>query len=280
MVKSFKRVSTQESDLMRRWSSEGVGPSTIAARLKRSTDTVHNHVFVKPRNKRLGRAPPKLGRPPVVARCLFPKIVETYETMIAEADSKTEVTADKLKRRLRLKCDTKTLRRRLWENKIKFRPLYSKPTLTKDDISKRLIFWRLHKKKTKAAWQQAKNGSPHAIIDNKNFQAYLDGRFRDFAARRRVRGAYRGRGAKVSSPGYTKPPKSLKQNTGAKSVQVTCAIGGGRVLMWHVVPGRWNASAAADMYSKALLPALKKRYPTFKGMWRVLRSGILWELIS
>jgi hypothetical protein len=166
MGKGFKRVSPRESELMRRWSSEGVGPDAIVARLKRSTDTVHQHVFVKPRNKRLGRPEPKLGRPLKIARKHFPKIKATYEKMIAKAASKKEVTADQVKRRLRLNCNTKTLRRRLWENKINFRPLYSKPTLTKDDIGKRIVFWRLHKKKTKAQWQQAKNDSPHAIIDN------------------------------------------------------------------------------------------------------------------
>lgn len=255
---------------MRRWSSEGVGVRAIAARLKRSTDSVHKHVFVRARNNRLGRAEPRLGRPLKIARTLVPKVKATLEKMIAKADSKKEVTADQVKRKLRLKCNTKTLRRRLWECKIKFRPLYSKPTLTKTDIEKRLLFWRLHKKTTKTQWQKALNKSPHAIIDNKTFPVYLNGRFRDFAARRRVRGAYRGRGAKVSALGYTKPPKSLKQNTGAKSVQVACAIGGGQVLMWHVIQGRWNGAAAVTMYSKALAPALKTRYPTFKGAWRVL----------
>ena len=164
--------------------------------------------------------------------------------MIAKADSKKEVTADQVKRRLRLKCHTKIFRRRFWANNIKFRPLYSKPCFTKEDVRKRLLFWRRHNKKTKAQWQNASNESPHAIIDGKTFQVYLNGRFRDLAARRRVRGAYRGRGAKVSAVGYTKPPKSLKQNTGAKSVRATCAIGGGRVLMWHVTQGRWDGAAA------------------------------------
>jgi len=122
-----------------------------------------------------------------------------------------------------------------------------------------LKFWGKHKKKTCAEWVKptADNDSPHAIIDNKHFQVFLNGRYRDFAARRNVRGAYRSRGAKVSTVGYTKPPKSLKTNTGSKSLQVTCAIGAGRVLMWHVVEGRWDAKAAAHIYSKPLSRALK-----------------------
>ena len=271
MGKSFKKVSARESELMRTWSSEGMGPKAIGLRLRRSTDTVYKHVFVKPKNARLGRKQPKLGRPVSIPKEMWPKIQKCYVDMIQKAKSCTEVTASMIKRRLRLKCSVKTLSREFASHCVKFRPLYSKPTLLGSDVDERKDFEIEYGCKTKQQWQRGSNGCPHAIIDNKVFQVYLNGRFRDLGARRRVRGAYRGRNANYMS-GYTKPPKSLKQNTGAKSVQVTCAVGAGRVLMWHVVPERWNADAAVHMYTKPLLTALKKQYPTVR-RFRVMEDN-------
>ena len=54
---------------------------------------------------------------------------------------------------------------------------------------------------------------------------------------------------------------------------VTCAIGAGRVLLWHVVQGNtWNAAAAEHMYRKGLEPALKRAYPGAR-RWRVLEDN-------
>lgn len=86
-----------------------------------------------------------------------------------------------------------------------------------------------------------------------------------------MREAYRGRNANYMS-GYTKPSKSLKQNTGVKSVQVTRAVGAGRVLMWHVVPESWSADAPVHVYTKPLLTALKKQYPTVR-RFRVMEDN-------
>ena len=43
--------------------------------------------------------------------------------------------------------------------------------------------------------------------------------------------------------------------------------------MWHVTQGRWDGAAAATMYSKALVRALRTRYPTWKSEWRVMEDN-------
>ena len=110
------------------------------------------------------------------------------------------------------------------------------------------------------------------MIDSKTFQVYRTGKFRAYAARRSVRGAYRSR-SRVFTPGYIKPSATLKQNTGAKAVHVTCAIGNGKVLMWHVTANRWNGQAAADMYARPLRKCLEREYPHVLGPWRVLEDN-------
>ena len=103
---------------------------------------------------------------------------------------------------------------------------------------------------------------------------YTNGKFRSVAARRSVRGVYRTR-RRVSTVGHVKPPdmKALKQNTGAKAAMITCAIGAGKVLMWHEVKGRWNGAAAEKMYTGPLRRALEKAHPSVRGRWRVMEDN-------
>ena len=54
---------------------------------------------------------------------------------------------------------------------------------------------------------------------------------------------------------------------------VTCAIGNGKVLLWHVTKGKWNAEAAERMYSGPLRRALEREYPHVRGPWRILEDN-------
>ena len=59
--------------------------------------------------------------------------------------------------------------------------------------------------------------------------------------------------------GFTKP----RQNhsfLALPSVTISAALACGRVIMWHVVPGRWNGNAAAAMYTQHLRPALRRTW--------------------
>lgn len=78
---------------------------------------------------------------------------------------------------------------------------------------------------------------------------------------RRVRGVYRSKG-KSLKPGYTKPGKGQRQNTGTRGVLVAGGIGHGRVLVWHVIEGTWCGKEAEHLYTHAVAPALKKQCPS------------------
>ena len=59
-----------------------------------------------------------------------------------------------------------------------------------------------------------------------------------------------------------RPRKATSGTFGTKSVLVGVAICAKKVLMCHVVDGKWNGAAAAKMYSSSLVPALRKAYPS------------------
>ena len=68
-------------------------------------------------------------------------------------------------------------------------------------------------------------------------------------------------------------PQVLIQGSGQGSLSIACAIGAGKVLMWHQVDGRWNAKAAERMYSGPLRAASQKTYSAVKGKFRVMEDN-------
>eukprot|EP00974_Lingulodinium_polyedra_P062471 6031038-Lingulodinium_polyedra.AAC.1 len=38
-------------------------------------------------------------------------------------------------------------------------------------------------------------------------------------------------------------------------------VGGGQVLVWHTIDGKWSGAKAAEVYSDVVQPALRARYP-------------------
>lgn len=263
--KAFVHVDAKEEDLMKTLHSDGYGVKKIAGLLRRSTDTVSKHVFKKLSRKT--KTVPK-GRPRKISPSLFSKMLKEYEKLLKKSVPK-EVTVAMLKEHMGLEdISEKTISRAFWDHDIHFKPLYEKPDLSPADMAERKDWCEEHSFRSPTQW----NNYVHAVIDNKVFPVFVNHKFRAYAAKRSVRGAYRGRRRKTTV-GHVKPKKSLKENTGQKSVMVTCAIGNGKVLMWHVVAGRWNANAAADMYAGPLRRCLEKEYPNVRGNWRVLEDN-------
>ena len=118
-----------------------------------------------------------------------------------------------------------------------------------------MIWAARHIKRTEDEWLE----SPHAIIDNKFWQYYIDQRGREYAANRSVRGAYQEHGG-VPKTFVVKPKKTLKFS--AKGVTVTAAVIKGKVRLWEYTHGSWNAETAAAIYKGPLLKAMRKAFPT------------------
>ena len=264
----FQHVSDPERKLMKQLHESGYGVGKIAKQLGRSKDTVFKHVFAK----NVQKANKPKGRPR--AYCMTPAgyvaMERIYQKLLRESKGRAEVTPQMVKDRMGLTCCTKSISKAFWSHGVYFRPQYEKPDLSDQDRRERKAWGSANKHRSAAQW----NKYVHAIIDNKVFQVYTSGKFRDVAARRGVRGVYRRR-RRVFTVGHVKPPdmKALKQNTGARSVMITCAIGAGKVLMWHEVKGRWNGAAAETMYKGPLRCALEKAYPSVRGRWRVLEDN-------
>ena len=113
-------------------------------------------------------------------------ILKAYHKLLREQKGK-EVTVNMVRKSLGLKCSAKTLSRAFWKHGVHFRPLYEKPDLLPADVRARKAWAEEHQHRSGQQWTKY----VHAVIDNKTFPIYPTQKFRQYAARRRVRGAYR-----------------------------------------------------------------------------------------
>ena len=133
----------------------------------------------------------------------------------------------------------------------KFGPLTEKILLDAEDKKSRLSFAKKYSKKPRTFWTQTLD----AVIDNKWFQMYHNGKRRGWIARRTCRGAYRKKGQKYDE-GFIKPKAELRYNTGKKAACIMGAVGGG------AQPGRQAGRQAASQPARqgdpgiALFPTL------------------------
>ena len=195
------------------------------------------------------------------------RLVKILRDMIRKARARWEITLAMLKKRAKCKVDDKVIRKALRTKNIRFRRLRAKPVLTKKDRKDRYAFAKKFRRKTKAWWLK----KIKAHWDLKNWIVYTNGKSREVAAMREVRGAYRAPGQGLDE-NYVVLPKDLRYNTGAKPVRIAAAVGGGKVLLWYEVGSRWSGKKAADVYKGPLRSALMKRYPRSKS-WLILEDN-------
>lgn len=205
------------------------------------------------------KEPRSTGRPLALTNDQVDHIEATLNKMIDKADGAYEVTLPAILKQARCKASAKTVARRLHERGYWFRDMRCKPILTPDDVKARYAFAKQFKGKPASWWLK----HIHIHADNHMFPVATRARGRKMLSARQVRGAYRKRG-KSLRPGLVKASKKFKVNTGAEGILKCGAVGGGKVLVFHTIKGRWGGDAAADMYTNVMAKALHKHYPKAK----------------
>ena len=131
--------------------------------------------------------------------------------------------------------------------------------LTPQDIKDRWAWAKKYAGKSKEWWLR----SVHLHLDNHHFRRATTGKGRKILAKRSVRFVLRRKGTKASriKSCYVKPSAKLRPGGGVKGVLKLGGVGGGKVLVWKTIDGRWSGDKAAEMYTTVIKPALKKHYP-------------------
>lgn len=263
----FTHFSAVEKECLRRLRGKGKSPAEVAECMGRDLSSVNRHfkAIASPMKRRN-----PVGRPPALTTKQIDRVVDTIERLTqaaAKGRHPYQVTANMVRSALKLKCKDRVVLNALHTRGITSHKMREKPLRTDDDVAARWQFGKDHANKPGAFW----SSSVHAYLDNKFFPAYLTGKARTYAAKRAVHRTFRKRGQGVAK-GHVRPRKATSGTFGAKSVLVGVAICAKKVLMCHVVDGKWNGAAAAKMYSSSLVPALRKAYPS-KSRFLVLEDN-------
>jgi DDE superfamily endonuclease len=250
---AFKHVSDEEKELIRKWSQEGKPPSQISKLLSRDLGTVCRQIAKSKSKKKTV----SVGRPAALTQKVLDRLEVKVMQMTAAADAQYQITVAMIKKAAGLTCSDRTILRALHSRGIYMHPLREKPVRTTEDERERLAFAVQYADKPVAFW----GSNVDAYLDNKFFPLYLNPATRAYAAKRVAKGTFRKKGEGLNK-GHVKPRKNLKYNTGAPSLQISCAISATKVLMWHEVKGNWNAEQAVRMYRDKLAPALRSTHPS------------------
>ena len=146
------------------------------------------------------------------------------------------------------------------------RPSLKPERKTADEAQRKDICDKL-RMKPQSFW----TGVLDACIDCKRWQIPRNVRGWQHLRKTRVRGHLRTRKEGLDK-GYTKPDKRKHHQNVGPHVNVCAAIIGGRVRVWHYLPGRWNGAAAAALYKDVIAKALK-RYRGEKRRYSLLEDN-------
>jgi transposase len=247
------RMTTDEKRLAREMHFDrGMTQTEVSSALGRHLSCINRLLAQK-------KAPKAMARPRALTKDQVDKIEKVLNNLIDEAEGTYEVTMDMIMKRSRTKASARTVARRLHERGYWFRDLRCKPILTPEDVKERYAFAGEYKGKPASWWLK----HIHIHADNHMFPVATKAKGRKLLSVRRVRGAYRKKG-KSLRPGLVKPSRKFKVNTGAKGILKTGAVGGGKVLVFHTIVGRWGGESAASMYKDVMAKALRSRYPKAK----------------
>ena len=261
----YKFVDATELRLILMWRKRGMSFGEIAGLLGRCKGKVSRQVQKSRQKNRT-----KVGRPASLTDEDVTHIMKVNKALVRKANLRYTVTIKMLRKAAKVKAGERTILNALRARKIKFRPFREKPELWPKDIRDRWVFGKRYSHKRPGAWLK----NPHVIIDNKKYPVYLNGQARDYAARCRARGAFRGIDGGLGR-GFVKPRSylpSFNGSGGGKSVNICAAVGAGKVIMWHEITRRWSGKQAALMYSGPLLAALRKAYPA-RSSWVIMEDN-------
>ena len=114
MASSFVHLTEKDVEIRKRWQVEGKSVREIAGLLQRDGTAIRRRV----KSARSGGGHRRAGRPSRLSPKEETKIVRITDRMIEQADGEWQVTADMVKKAVKLKCCTRTILNALHKHNI------------------------------------------------------------------------------------------------------------------------------------------------------------------
>ena len=196
------------------------------------------------------------GRKRALSKQSVRKLDQARRRLIKRADNQQRVTYAAVIKEAGLKdvvCQ-RVCEDALRQEGVAYRHPRRKIYVSEDDAKKRLEVAKKWIKRPSSYWAN----NVHAYVDNKAFPIPLTPKQRTRLRQTMITGHLR-KPKEGIDRGFTKP-REKHSFIGIPSVTISAAVAKDKVIMWHVVPTRWNGAAAATMYEDHLKPALVRSW--------------------
>ena len=262
---NYTRLSTKELAQMEAWMKKGNGPSHALTNLKRARALVGEegpsrsavYRFYKGDTYQRNQSE-KRGRPPQFTDKCLQELNRVRKKLIQDANSEFHVTwHDVCKEGKKALVKKKLLkpRQRMWSADwvarqmrssldVRKRPGRARIARTQDDEKKRLEKAEEWGELPKGWWER----DIHAYIDNKTFVVPRTTKEKKLMRQARVQYHLR-TPEEGASPGFVLPKKNRMEH-GLMTIDVTAAVAGDKIIMWHENKKPWSGVAAAAMYAE------------------------------
>ena len=252
-----------ELDKLRKWSSDGLTPIQMHARLKSLRDRrsvvapnlTNIRKVLKGNTYRLSKAETR-GRKKALTRAMVRRLNATRKRLAKEANGEYEVHwADVIEATPGMDIHRTNAAKYFIDAGI---PVKWRTTRTVMPLKPGI---KSERAQACAAWRFLPldyfETAVDLIMDNKRWDVPTTDASRKHLQKHRVRGHLR-TPAEGMKPEYTKPsPRKHRINAGG-SISLCAGIANGKIVLWEYLSGRWNGEAAAKLYKGPILKALRK----------------------
>lgn len=248
----------QIDDVMRKGTAADALRAVNAQRVGKNIREVEKSTvyrFAKGLTHKRGAAETR-GRKRSLSKQNVRKLDTVRRRLIKTADNEKRVThADVIKEA----CLTDVACQRVCEDALRaegvsFKAPRRKIQISEEDAKHRLRVAKVWVRHRRSYWSK----SVHAYVDNKSFPIPRTPKQRKRFRQTMITGHLR-KSSEGIDRGFTKP-REKHSFIGIPSVTISAAVAKDKVIMWYVVPGKWNGAAAAAMYEDHLQPALERTW--------------------
>ena len=210
----------------------------------------------------------KRGRKKILKKSHTRKLDRSRLKLIREADSEWPVTYKAVMEDAGMTgmvCQ-RTVEDEFRAAGVSFRTPRSKVFLSEKDASKRFKTAKEWIKRPASFWST----KIHGYFDCKAFPLPLNATQRKKYRQARVKGHLR-KASEGASRSFTKV-RTKHSFLGVPSATIAALVAKDKVIMWHVISGPWNGSAAAQMYAGPMKKALVKTWGV-KAKYTIIEDG-------
>ena len=252
-----------EMDNVQKWKAQSWTPTQMHDRLVKDRrrrrqsgpDLTTVRRFVRGKTFKRSAAETR-GRKKTLSPANLNTMNRVRDELITKTDGEREITWDEVVHKSRVPTVDRSTASKHMKEAFGVQARRPRAKLTRNDIdeAERKRICNTLRKLPRKYWTT----SVHLTMDNKRWPFPKSMRGKKYLKKSKVRFVLR-KGSEGLKKGYTKQDKR-KHRTNLGGVSLVAGIIKGKVRIWHYLDGKWSGPKAAEVYKKAVGPALVRAH--------------------